>query len=189
MSKQLPRWQWATISFAGVLILGLVDWRTGYELNFFVFYFLPIAVGAWFVGFGMVLAVAVFSALVWAEADVLSGHIYSSHIYAVWNTVIRLVSFLAIGWSVSKIRGMLDHERETTDVLRQAMSEVKVLEAFLPICAGCKKIRDKDGTWQHLEVYIGEHANTQFSHGYCPDCYKKALEEAGLDRPHFQRGT
>jgi hypothetical protein len=180
MNKRQSAWLWATITGAGVLGLGLVDWLTGYELNFFVFYFLPVSVGAWFLGLGASVTLAVYSALVWFGADVLSGHVYSSHAYAVWNTSARLVSFLAIGWSVSKMRYALDCEHKTAETLRRALSEIKVLEAFLPICAQCKKIRNQQGAWQQLEVYIGQHSNTQFSHGYCPECAKKAMEEAGL---------
>lgn len=180
MKKRLPAWLLVTAMVAVILILGLVDWLTGYEMNFFVFYFVPVSVAAWFLGFGSSLAFAVLSALVWFGADVLSAHTYSSHIYAVWNTIIRLVSFLAIGWSVSRVRQALDRERNMAETLRRALSEIKVLEAFLPICAECKKIRDQQGVWQPLEVYIGQHSKTQFSHGYCPECAKKALEEAGL---------
>jgi hypothetical protein len=180
MKKRLPAWLWATIVVAGVLVLGFVDWLTGYELNFFVFYFVPVSVAAWFLGFGSSVTLAVLSALVWFGADVLSAHVYSSHVYAVWNTTIRLVSFLAIGGSVSRVRQALDRERNTAETLRRALSEIKVLEAFLPICAQCKKIRNEQGVWQPLEVYIGQHSNTQFSHGYCSECAKKALEEAGL---------
>jgi len=180
MNKRLPTWLWATITGVGVLVLGLVDWKTGYELNFFVFYFLPVTVGAWFLGLGPSVTLAVLSALVWFGADVLSGQVYSSNVYAVWNTTIRLISFLAIGWSVSKMRQALDREHHTAKALRRALSEIKVLEAFLPICAQCKKIRNQQGEWQHLEVYIGQHSDTQFSHGYCPECAKKAIKDAGL---------
>lgn len=180
MNKRLPAWLWATIAGVGVLVLGLLDWLTGYELNFFVFYFLPVSVSAWFLGLGASVTFAVFSALVWFGADALSGHVYSSYVYAVWNTTIRLVSFLAIGWSVSKMRDALDRERKSTESLGRALSEIKVLETFLPICAQCKKIRNQQGVWQQLEIYIGQHSNTQFSHGYCPECSKKAMEDAGL---------
>jgi hypothetical protein len=163
MQKQLMVWLWAATAVAGVLVLGLVDWLTGYELNFFVFYFVPVSVGAWFLGFGSSVALSVLSALVWFGADFLSGYVYSSDIYAVWNTTMRLASFLAIGWSVSKIRELLDAERKTTETLRRSLSEVKVLEAILPICAQCKKIRNQQGMWQQLEVYLREHSNTQFS--------------------------
>lgn len=57
-------------------------------------------------------------------------------------------------------------------------------ESFLPICAQCKKIRNQKGEWQVLESYIGEHANTQFSHGYCPECLQEAMREAGLTDHH-----
>jgi hypothetical protein len=153
---------------------------TGYEMNFFVFYFLPVSAGAWFLGLGASIILSVFSALVWFGADALSGHLFSSHAHAVWNTIIRLVSFLAIGWSVYKMRHALEREHSSAQTLRQALSEIKVLEAFLPICAQCKKIRTPQGEWQQLETYISQHSNTQFSHSYCPECAKKALEEAGL---------
>jgi hypothetical protein len=180
MKKRPPEWLVATLSGAGVLILGLADWLTGYELNFFVFYFVPISVGAWFLGLGASVTLAVVSALVGFGADVLAGHLYSSSVHAVWNTTIRLVSFLAIGWSISRMRRSFEHEKNAAEELRRALSEIKVLETFIPICAQCKKIRNKEGLWQHLEVYIGEHSNTQFSHSYCPECAKKAMEEAGL---------
>jgi bacterioferritin-associated ferredoxin len=80
---------------------------------------------------------------------------------------------------VSKIRELLNTERQTTETLRRSLSEVKVLEAFIPICAQCKKIRNQQGVWQQLEVYLREHSNTQFSHGYCPECAKKVMAEAG----------
>jgi hypothetical protein len=180
MNKQLPTWFWAAITGVGVLALGLVDWLKGYELNFYLFYFLPVSIGAWFLGLEGAVSLAVLSAMVWFGADFLSGHVHASHAHAVWNTTIRLVSFLAIGWAVSKMRQALDRERNNAEDLRKALSEIKVLESFLPICTQCKKIRDQEGVWQQLEVYIGQHSNTKFSHSYCPECAKKALEEAGL---------
>ncbi|MCP4691677.1 MAG: cyclic nucleotide-binding domain-containing protein [Desulfobacterales bacterium] len=47
---------------------------------------------------------------------------------------------------------------------------VNTLETFLPICANCKKIRDENGVWTTLEVYISGHSETEFTHGICPDC-------------------
>jgi hypothetical protein len=47
-----------------------------------------------------------------------------------------------------------------------------LLEGILPICAGCKSIRDEKGNWLSLEGYITAHSNAQFSHGFCPACFK-----------------
>ena len=162
------------------LVLGWIDWVTGDELNFFLFYFLPVSLAGWYLGLGSSVIIAVTCALVWFGADMMSGHTHSSHFYAVWNTMIRLCSFLAIGWSVQRIHTLLIAEREKSEALRRSLSEIRVLQGLLPICAQCKKIRDAEGTWQHLEVYIGEHSNARFSHGYCPECARKVLEEAGI---------
>ncbi|MCB0346963.1 MAG: DUF4118 domain-containing protein [Bdellovibrionales bacterium] len=170
---------WFFGSILGVALLGLIDWATGYELSFFVFYFGPVAVVSWYLGFEHAVVISLLSALTWFAADFFSGHDYSSEIYAVWNTTIRLVAFLGIGWAVSQKRRALLESESNAEELRRTLADLKVLEAFLPICAECKKIRNKEGMWQHLEVYIGEHSNTQFSHGYCPDCAKAAMAEIG----------
>jgi hypothetical protein len=180
MKKDLPGWMWISFAGVGTILLGFVDWITGYDLNFFVFYFLPVSLAAWFVGRGASVFLSVLSGIVWFAADALSGHTHPSLFYAVWNTFVRLASFLLIGWSVSQIRNLLDHERQLAEEMRRLLSEVKILEAFLPICSLCKKIRNEEGDWQQLEVYISEHAGTQFSHGYCLECAKKVMAEAGL---------
>lgn len=51
------------------------------------------------------------------------------------------------------------------------------LEKLLPICAYCKKIRDKNNHWHVIESYIEERTSSQFSHGICPDCLKKNFPE------------
>lgn len=57
--------------------------------------------------------------------------------------------------------------------LQQAMQNVKVLSGLLPICASCKKIRDDQGYWQDVAVYIRDRSEAEFSHGICPDCMAK----------------
>ena len=181
-------WVWAALTVACTFVLGVIDWLTGYEINFFVFYFLPVSMAAWRIGLVASICSALLSALVWIGADILDGHTYSSSFYPVWNTMMRLISFLTIGWSVATLKHSFDHERETAEALRRSLSEIKVLETFLPICAQCKKIRDQQGVWQHLEVYIGQHSNTQFSHGYCPECFRKAMADAGMIDESPERG-
>ncbi len=53
--------------------------------------------------------------------------------------------------------------------------EVKQLEGLLPICAYCKKIKDDDNRWQHMETYISHRTEANFSHGICPECYQKHM--------------
>jgi hypothetical protein len=186
MKANLRGWAIGSAAVTAVMIIGIIDWITGYELDLAVFYFVPVAAVAWFSGLGASVRISVFSAIVWLMADKLSGHAHSSVFYAAWNTMILLVSLLAIAWPVARIRQLLDSERRMVEELRRAIAEVKVLESFLPICCQCKKIRDQDGNWQQLEVYITGHSNTQFSHGYCPECAEKSMLEAGLARKNMK---
>ena len=57
-------------------------------------------------------------------------------------------------------------------------AEVKELRKLLPICAWCgKKIRDAEGNWKHVEVYIKEYTGADTTHGMCPECYNKSMTE------------
>jgi PAS domain S-box-containing protein len=64
--------------------------------------------------------------------------------------------------------------------LQKALSEVKTLRGFLPICSHCKKIRDDKGYWNQIESYIHKHTDTEFSHGICPECAEKYFPEMDL---------
>jgi sigma-B regulation protein RsbU (phosphoserine phosphatase) len=64
--------------------------------------------------------------------------------------------------------------RVAARILRYA-TQVRQLEAFLPICSYCKKIRDDKNYWQQIESYINKRTGTDFSHSVCPDCYKQFI--------------
>ncbi len=67
------------------------------------------------------------------------------------------------------------HKVETERALARreldiAHGNLRHLRGLLPVCAGCKKIQEVDGRWQGLEEYFKEHANVEFTHGFCPEC-------------------
>ncbi len=64
--------------------------------------------------------------------------------------------------------------------LREALENVRALSGLLPICSKCKKIRDDQGYWKHVETYISLHSDVLFSHGYCPECATKAMDDLKL---------
>ncbi|MHB8836493.1 MAG: PAS domain S-box protein [Candidatus Methylomirabilia bacterium] len=63
--------------------------------------------------------------------------------------------------------------------LQEAAANVKTLSGLLPICAGCKKIRDDQGSWSQVETYIRKHSEAKFTHGLCPDCQKVYFPGSG----------
>jgi hypothetical protein len=61
--------------------------------------------------------------------------------------------------------------------LRQALDQIKTLRGIIPICMCCKKIRDDQGYWNQLELFVSKHTEAEFSHGICPECLDKLYPE------------
>jgi sigma-B regulation protein RsbU (phosphoserine phosphatase) len=57
------------------------------------------------------------------------------------------------------------------------MANIKHLSGLLPICSYCKRIRSDNNYWEQVDSYIADHTDAKFSHGICPDCLAKVLEE------------
>jgi PAS domain S-box-containing protein len=64
--------------------------------------------------------------------------------------------------------------------LQDSLTQVRTLRGLLPICAMCKKIKDNDGYWHHIEKYLQENTLVGFTHSYCPECAGKAM--AGMQK-------
>lgn len=63
--------------------------------------------------------------------------------------------------------------RRTLSKLHDALGEIKLLKGLLPICSSCKNIRDVEGEWSNMELYIQKHSEAKFSHTICPDCAQR----------------
>ena len=60
--------------------------------------------------------------------------------------------------------------------LEEAMQRIKHLQGIIRICSYRKKIRDDQASWEELESYLADHADAQFSHGVCPECYEQIVK-------------
>jgi response regulator RpfG family c-di-GMP phosphodiesterase len=69
-----------------------------------------------------------------------------------------------------ELRRLSEELRRQNEELQAALERIKTLSGLLPICAGCKRIRDDQGYWQQVELYIQDHSEIRFSHGLCPEC-------------------
>ncbi|MCF8039311.1 MAG: HAMP domain-containing protein [Desulfohalobiaceae bacterium] len=69
------------------------------------------------------------------------------------------------------LRKQSESEKEALiSELRQTLGEVKELQGLLPICSFCKKIRDDQGYWNHVDAYIAAHSKAELTHSLCPEC-------------------
>jgi hypothetical protein len=110
-------------AYALLLVLAWVDYVTGYEFGFFIFYFAPVSMAAWWGGRRAGLAMAVAAAVAWYLSDRLANHPYSNAFFIYWETFMRLVSFLTTGLTLSRIRELGQGRLELEAALRDAAAE------------------------------------------------------------------
>lgn len=106
------------------------------------------------------------------------GHLkkISGRMRSHWITghlLVWLAGLLTILLSYKHLRREYVQRETLLAELTETLAQVKYLSGFIPICASCKKIRNKDGDWESVEQYVAEHSDAKFSHSVCPDCGKK----------------
>ena len=91
---------------------------------------------------------------------------------------VHAVSQMAdLAWDIAALKQAQIEQQRLIQQLQKALAQVNTLSGLLPICAGCKKIRDDQGFWFQIESYISQHSDAQFSHGLCPDCAETYFPE------------
>ena len=112
------------MTIAGILIVGLLDYVTGYEISFFLFYSGPILFAVWFLDLKDTILTVLLSSIVWWWADWGSGHPYFASWVQIWETCMRLAffSFVAVGGTAIKAR------RDSMEELVANMRRLRVLE-------------------------------------------------------------
>ena len=120
--EKLSKLFWTIIGIALIGGIGVLDFLTGYELAFSLFYLLPVSLIAWFTSRRLGILASVVSACVWFTADVAAGNFYSYPFVYAWNTLIRLSIFVITALLLSTIKRVLERQRELalTDYLTGA---------------------------------------------------------------------
>jgi signal transduction histidine kinase len=91
-----------------VLIVGAVDYVTGYQVSFFMFYGPPIFFTAWFCDKKNAFLVALLSGITWWWADFAAGHPYLTNWHEGWEVVMRVGFFIFIAIGSSALRARRD---------------------------------------------------------------------------------
>ncbi|NJN62459.1 MAG: diguanylate cyclase [Coleofasciculaceae cyanobacterium RL_1_1] len=93
------------------LIVGVIDWLTGSEISFSLFYLVPVTVVTWFLGKIPGIVTSVIAAIVWMICDYLSGNSYSYVMIYYWNSFIRFGFFLIVTLLFSSLQEAMENER------------------------------------------------------------------------------
>jgi signal transduction histidine kinase len=156
-------------SFGLFFAIAYLDLITGYDLGFFVFYFIPISVISWFAGRTYGIALSLVAAIVWLLVDQLISHPYSNWAFPFWNAFVRWTSFVILSLAITEIKAMLEKEKNLKQELARALEKINThiniarqaaegdLITIQPASLGINdKIENLDSTFSYMMKKLAE---------------------------------
>jgi diguanylate cyclase (GGDEF)-like protein len=102
----------AALGFTLLASVGTLDYITGYEISFSLFYLIPIIIVALNAQRRTSLLFCWVATAVWLFVDIKSGHSYSSSLIPIWNACVRLGLFLLMSYLLSELKVHLNQQYE-----------------------------------------------------------------------------
>ena len=99
------------LAACGVVLVGGVDYFTGYEVSVSLFYLGPVALATWYGGRRTGIGIGILSCVTWYIAELAAGSQYSHPAIPVWNALVRLGFFLITSLLLSALRKSLLEQR------------------------------------------------------------------------------
>jgi hypothetical protein len=104
-------------TFLLIALLGCIDYLTGSEIAFSVFYLFPVGLAAWYVDRRVAVLYSVTSTVTWYFADALTRtQPYSHPSIPIWNAATRLAMFLSVTGLLTALRDALDRESKSARI-------------------------------------------------------------------------
>jgi PAS domain S-box-containing protein len=95
----------------------------------------------------------------------------------------EVTSVICISKNITDRKKVEEEREQLIRDLQNALARIKTLSGMFSICSNCKKIRSDEGNWTHIESYIRDHSDADFSHSICPECMKKLYP--GINPPGY----
>jgi diguanylate cyclase (GGDEF)-like protein len=95
-----------------IAFLGYLDYISGFEFSFSLFYLFPVTAAAWFVNRKSAIYLSFVSTVVWYISNLLAGQTYTQPVIGYWNAAVRLGFFIITALLLSRMKESLDREKE-----------------------------------------------------------------------------
>lgn len=125
-----------TIGLLLLSVLAILDYETGEEVAFSVFYLIPIIYVTWYSGRFLAVIICIISAFTWFLIEYTTAVHYSHYSYIIWNAIVPLSFFLLTSHLLLKIKALL-HQLQllaTTDGLTGLLNNRAFKESSQAIC-------------------------------------------------------
>jgi len=101
---------WMAFGTVSITLLGLLDYLTGTEFAFSLFYLAPIVLVTWETNFVLGVAMSMFSAVALLTAEIIGGTHYSHVIFYFLNTLVRALLYIIVAWFLAGLKRAQEQE-------------------------------------------------------------------------------
>jgi diguanylate cyclase (GGDEF)-like protein len=156
---------WVLIGLISVFIVGTIDWLTGPEISFSLFYLVPVSLITWFLGKTPGIVTSTIAAVVWLFCDYFSGNSYSYVAIYYWNSLIRFGFFIIVTLLFSLLKDAMENERRLAriDGLTGALNTRCFAELLQTECDRFKR-RKSPFTLAYIDLDNFKMVNDHFGH-------------------------
>ncbi len=109
--EKLSKFSLSLMGLVSVVFIGVLDYLTGYEIQFTFFYLIPISIVTWFAGKRSGVSISIASALAIYTANSVAGKEFSTPLIFLWDAVITLGLFFVVVFSLSALENALGRYR------------------------------------------------------------------------------
>ncbi|MFH0990956.1 MAG: histidine kinase dimerization/phospho-acceptor domain-containing protein [bacterium] len=140
-----------TSSCVLTLLLGVIDYLTGTEVSFSIFYLTPVSIVAWFVGKRPAIMISLLAGISWLLADILGVVYYSYPLIPYWNALVRFGFFLIVSFTLSNLSATQQRKEELAQFIFHDLRS-----PLATTISGLSAIRDLIKSKEHddLDEYV-----------------------------------
>jgi signal transduction histidine kinase len=109
------------------IVVGSIDYLTGYNVTIYPFYSIPILMMVWFGDIQLAAIISVLCTVFWWWADKASGHQYPTEWLRLWEAIMRFMFFslvMVAGWTFKKQRDNIRTRLELLERAQQLEQEI-----------------------------------------------------------------
>jgi len=138
--RKQPRFILYALGFFLVIIVGVLDFLTGPDLAFSVFYLFPILLGVFLMGRRGGVIISIFGAIVWYLADILTSTSHTHPAILAWNAIVNMMIFFLVTFTFEAFRQQRKKQEELMQFivhdLRSPLSNVMIGLKTIEIMGG-----------------------------------------------------
>lgn len=95
------------VALITLVVVAILDYFTGVEISFSVFYLVPVSLAAWYAGRHWGILLAIVASITWYGVDAVLGPAYEHPAIPAWNALVRFLFFLVTSLLLSTLRERL----------------------------------------------------------------------------------